>query len=64
MSIIYIDLKSAYNTINQNLLFQIIKENKILTNNESDFLESLIQHIYFRNNNKKYYFKNGVHQGS
>ncbi len=56
MSIIYIDLKSAYNTINRKTLFEIIKEQKILNVDETDFLEGLNNKIYFKTNTKNYYF--------
>ena len=38
MSIIYIDLKSAYNTILRKELFEMILKKKILTGEETRFL--------------------------
>ena len=39
MSVVYIDLKSAYNTINRKKLFEIIENKKILEKSEIKFLE-------------------------
>ena len=64
ISIIYIDMKSAYNTINRQILCKIILKKNILSINETEFLEVMNNRLYFKANNKKYFFKNGVHQGS
>ncbi len=61
---IFIDYKSAYNTINRNLLYRILKEKKILTNDEVEFMKSIHDAVYFKCNGKRFYLKNGVHQGS
>ena len=61
MSILYIDLKSAYNTVNRNKLFDIMKKKKVLFNEEIEFLQLLNENIYFIANGKKHYFQNGVH---
>ena len=60
-SIIYIDLKSAYNTINREKLFKIIKNKQILNDEEIEFLTKLNDSVYFKVNGKRFYFKNGVH---
>ena len=36
------------------------KEKNILEKNEKLFIEQLYNNIYFRNLNKKFYFKNGL----
>ena len=56
-SVIFIDLKSAYNTANRNLLYNILREKEILDKDQIDLHEN----IYFKCNGKKYYFKNGLH---
>ena len=60
-SIIYIDLKSAYNTIKRDILFKIIKQKNILSDIEIEFLEKLNDSVYFKVKGKKIYFKKGVH---
>ena len=39
--VIFIDFSSAYNTINKNILFDIIEKAKIFSENELKFLELL-----------------------
>ena len=60
-SIIYIDLKSAYNTINREKLFKIIKNKQILNDEEIEFLTKLNDSVYFKVNEKRFFFKNGVY---
>ncbi len=38
MSVLYIDLKSAYNTIQRKKLFEIVRNKKILNELETEFL--------------------------
>lgn len=47
MSILYVDLKSAYNTIIRKKLFNIIRKKEILSSIETDFLEMLNDNIFF-----------------
>ncbi|KAL4506995.1 hypothetical protein ABPG72_001416 [Tetrahymena utriculariae] len=62
--LIFIDLSSAYNSVDRNLLFQIIKDRQIFNSQELDFLYLLQNNIYFQNSNgKKVIIKNGTHQG-
>ena len=61
MTIIFIDLKSAYNTVNRKKLYEIMKKKEILLDTEVDFLEKIHDSIFFKVNGKKYYFNNGVH---
>lgn len=61
MVVLFVDLKSAYNTIDREILFKIIKERNILTHNESDFLEQFYNNIFFKSESgEKHYLKNGV----
>ena len=62
--LIFIDFKSAYNTIIRKKIYDILKRKNILTDEETLFLELLHDKLYFENKDKKYYFPNGVHQGS
>lgn len=48
MSILYIDLKSAYNTICRNKLFNILNNLKIFNDKEFKFLQLLNDNIYFK----------------
>ena len=61
---LFIDYKSAYNTINRERLYQIISSKGILTEEETQFLRILHSRVYIKAKGKKFYFKNGVHQGS
>ena len=61
MSVVYIDLKSAYNTIDRKKLFNIIRKKEILNEQETDFLEMLNNNIYFETKDGKILFRNGVH---
>ena len=61
---IFIDLKSAYNTIDREILYEIIMEKQILQASEIEFLRKLHALVYFKYRGGKVHFKNGVHQGS
>jgi hypothetical protein len=61
---VFIDFKSAYNTINRKKLYQIIRQKGILDELEAQFLEKLHDNLYFKVDDKKVSFANGVHQGS
>lgn len=62
MTTLFIDLKSAYNTVNRQTLFRIIRDKQILPSNESLFLELLYNSIYFTSaGGKRHYLLNGVH---
>lgn len=61
---LFIDFKSAYNTINRKLLYKILREKQILEEDEVLFLEALHSNLFFKGIDKKFRFKNGVHQGS
>ena len=57
------DLSHAYNSLIREKLYNIMK--KILkTEDEIEFLKFLQDNIYFENDHKKFFFKNGLHQGS
>ena len=62
MCVFYIDLKSAYNTVNRSKLFEIMKKNKILDKEEIIFLEHLYNNIFYKSyqNNERFYLPNGV----
>jgi hypothetical protein len=45
---VFIDYKSAYNTVNRKLLYQIMKRKKILSDEEIDFLECIHDAVYFK----------------
>ena len=61
---LFVDFKSAYNTVNRERLYEIVLRNNILTQEECDFLRIIHSRLYFLSQGKKFYFKNGVHQGS
>ena len=59
--VVFIDFKSAYNTVNREILYNILKEKCILGEDEITFLRKLHDSLFFEVDNKKYYFDNGVH---
>ena len=64
-ALLFIDLKSAYNTINRSKLFAMIRRRNILSQEECTFLSTLYNSLYFKSDrNKHQYMKNGVQQGS
>ena len=63
MCTIFIDYKSAYNTVNRSKLWEIISKLNIFNANELEFLKLLHDKIHFVVNNEKYYFRDGVGQG-
>ena len=60
---LFIDFKSAYNTVDRDILQEIMSAKNILTANELQFLRYLHDKIYFVGNGERHYFKNGVGQG-
>lgn len=45
---LFIDFSSAYNTVNRNILYKIIKNKKILENSELEFLKMMHQKLFFK----------------
>ena len=65
MCVFFIDLKSAYNTVDRKKLFNIIRAQNFLSLEESIFLEKLYNSIYYKSSSgTKHFLKNGVPQGS
>jgi len=64
MIVIFIDYKSAYNTVNRQILYKRIKDKKILDEDELSFLESLHSLIHYKCKDQIHYYQNGVPQGS
>ena len=60
MCTIFIDYKSAYNTVNRSKLWEIVSTLNIFDPNEIEFLSLLHDKIYFEVDNEKFYFQNGV----
>ena len=59
----FIDYKSAYNTILRDKLYQtILIHKKILTADEANLLKGMHDCLYFEAGGERYYLKNGVHQ--
>ncbi len=59
---IFIDFKSAYNTINRQKVYKLLLEKNILTKEEIIFMKCLHNKLYFKDeDNNTYYFENGVH---
>ncbi len=56
-----IDYKLAYNSINREILYLILKDKNILTNDKVDFLQAMHDAVYFKCGGKSYYIKNDVH---
>ena len=58
---LFVDLKSAYNTVNRKTLFSFIQKEEILNQSESVFLENLYDSIYLMTgDNRRHYFPKGV----
>ena len=64
MDAIFIDFKSAYNTILRDMLYEILEGKLIFESEEVKFIEIVHGKLQFKVQNEKYYFYNGVHQGS
>ena len=60
MAALYVDLKSAYNTVNRKTMFSIIQKEEILNQSESVFLENLYDSINLKTDNRRHYFPKGV----
>jgi len=63
-SVVFIDLKSAYNTINRTRLFSMITRDRILLPDETSFLLKMYDSLYFKSSKGRHYLKNGVPQGA
>jgi hypothetical protein len=62
---VFIDYKSAYNTVRRDVLYRALITKQILTTDEARFLERLHDCLYFKvGADERYHFRNGVHQGS
>ena len=61
MTALFVDLKSAYNTVNRKTLFSFIQKEEILNQSESVFLENLYDSIYLKiGYNRRHYFPIGM----
>ena len=58
--VLFIDFKSAYNTVNRDILWEVMARKEVLEPNELEFLKCSHDKIYFVANGERYYFKNGV----
>lgn len=61
---LFIDFKSAYNTIDRNILYRYMHEKNILEQEELNFLQHLHELIHFDLKSGKVRLDKGVHQGS
>ena len=61
MCTIFIDFKSAYNTVLREKLYEALENKNILTKNEVQFLRALHSKLHFKVQDKTFYFENGVH---
>ena len=58
---IFIDFKSAYNTIIRQKVYNLLKEKNILTKEEINFMKCLHYKLHFKDEeNNAYYFENGL----
>ena len=57
---IFIDKKSAYNTINRDTLKRILEERKILQKDEIYFLFIIYDNMFYKVNEEKKYFERGL----
>jgi len=44
---LFIDFKSAYNTVKKDIVFHLLREKNILFDEEIEFLRALYKNIYF-----------------
>ncbi len=58
---VFIDYKSAYNTVFRLRLYDTLVRKEILTTEEAEFLRQLHSCLYFKVGNDKFFFRNGVH---
>jgi len=63
-AILFIDLKSAYNNVNLNMLFRILLQKNILVSEEVSFLRTLYSKTTLTVGNNKVQINKGVMQGS
>ncbi|KAM3128064.1 hypothetical protein pb186bvf_019827 [Paramecium bursaria] len=64
---VFIDFSNAYNTIDRQRLYKFLRLRKVLDTEEVDFIEALHSNIYYQDSqfkNQKYFYANGVPQGS
>jgi len=62
MILLFIDFRSAYNTINRLRLYEILRRNNILEDQEIIFLKMMQDNLFFRGiNGEKIFMNNGVH---
>ncbi|EAR96184.2 reverse transcriptase (macronuclear) [Tetrahymena thermophila SB210] len=61
---LFIDFKSAYNTICRDRLFKILQDKDILNLEESQFLRYLQNNLFYQTKSQKVYLRDGVIQGS
>ena len=62
-SVVFFDFKSAYNTVNRELLYQQLLEKAILTDQEVIWLRSLHSKVTIQSGESMFRPKNGHHQG-
>ena len=60
LCLIFIDFKSAYNTILREKLWIYMKTLNLFSLDEIEFIKIMIDKLHFKCNNKTFYFKNGV----
>ena len=60
---IFIDSKSAYNTVNRDKLYEILGTKKILDEQEIRLMKSLHNALYFKSEDKHIILWNGLHLG-
>lgn len=63
LCIIFIDFKSAYNTVLREKLWEYLRTLSVFSLDEIEFIRLMMNKLYFKCQNKNYYFKNGVPQG-
>ena len=57
----YIDFSSAYNTVNRDVVYRLLKAKGIFEGNEVELLRKLHDKVYFKTQSNEYHFTNGVH---
>jgi hypothetical protein len=61
---IFVDSKSAYNTVRRDLLYGFLEKKAIFPTAEVNFLRCLYNSLYFRVGAERIYLQHGMHQGS
>jgi hypothetical protein len=64
MDCVFIDFKSAFNTVSRERIYDLLRTKQILPQDEINFIQRLHSLIHFKEKGQTYWFRNGLPQGS